>query len=101
MTRDTLDMFNDGERPRGRFGEDEDAPRASRKGATVTGASNLIDLTLELRRDNALSIAVVDPAKPGAKWVFLPKSQIEFEVVGKGVVLVTLPTWLAADKELI
>jgi hypothetical protein len=100
MTRDTLDMFNDGERQRGRFGEDEEQHRPGR-GPRVTGASDLIDLTLELKQDRPLSIGVVDPAKPGAKLVFLPKSQIEFVDKGGGVVEVVMPSWLAKDKGLI
>jgi hypothetical protein len=100
MTRDTLDMFDDGERPRGRFVEDEEQHRPGR-GPRVTGASDLIDLTLELKQDRPLSIGVVDPAKPGAKLVFLPKSQIEFVAKGGGVVEVAMPSWLAKDKGLI
>lgn len=36
-----------------------------------------------------------------AKAVWLPLSQIEYEEKGKGVLIVTLPIWLAEDKELI
>jgi hypothetical protein len=100
MPRDTLDMFNDGEHQRGRFGEDEEQHRPGR-GQRVTGASDLIDLTLELKQDRPLSIGVVDPAKPGTKLVFLPKSQIEFVAKGGGVVEVAMPSWLAKDKGLI
>jgi hypothetical protein len=101
MPRDTLDMFDDGERPRGRFGEDEDDSRTRRGGPRVTGASDLIDLTLQLKQDRPLSIGVIDPAKAGGKIVFLPKSQIEFVNKGGGVVEVAIPFWLAKDKGLI
>jgi len=97
MTRDTFDNFQKPER--GMFGDNERQHRPGR-GPKVTGTSNLIDLTLRLMKDNPLSIAVTDPAKPGAKWIFLPKSQIEYVDKGHGVVEVTLPGWLAADKGL-
>jgi hypothetical protein len=98
MTRDSFDMFQEPER--GRFGENELQHRPG-AGPRVTGASNLIDLTLQLMKDNPLSIAVRDPAHPGAKWVFLPKSQVEFVEKGHGVVEVAMPSWLAKDKGLI
>lgn len=97
MARDAADAF--APRERGRFGENEARPRA--KGATVTGASDLHDFTLRLVKDNPLSIAVTDPAKPNGKWIFLPKSQIEYVAKGHGLVEVTVPEWLAVDKGLL
>jgi hypothetical protein len=98
MTRDSFDMFQKPER--GRFGDNELQHRPGR-GPQVTGASNLIDLKLQLQQDRPLSIAVSDPIKPGSKWVFLPKSLIEYVEEGTGVVVVTLPRSLAHEKGLI
>jgi hypothetical protein len=98
MTRDSFDMF---EKPdRGRFGDNELQHRPGR-GPKVTGASNLIDLTLQLQQDRPLSIMVSDPDKPGSKWIPLPKSLIKYLDVGSGKVLVTLPRSVAAEKGLI
>jgi hypothetical protein len=94
MPRDLYDEFTERE-DRGRFGERERS-RAQR----VTGASDLVDLTLQLRQEKPLAIAITDPAKAGAAWIWLPKSQIEFEKKSAGVVVVTLPEWLAVDKGL-
>ena len=96
--KDTYDMFAPPER--GRFGENETQHRPGR-GPKVTGASDLVDVTLRLMKDNPLSIAVTDPTKVGPKWIFLPKSQVEFVDKGHGVVVVTLPQWLAREKGLI
>lgn len=92
-TRDTYAAMQP--RQRGLFGDAEQA------GPTRAARSNLVDLTLELREDRPLSIAVTDPARPGGKRLFLPKSQIEYEIKAPGVVVVTLPEWLARDKGLI
>jgi hypothetical protein len=95
MTRDTFDNFTPPDR--GRFGENES--ESVRGNDSVR--SNLCDLTLELKEERPLSIAVVDPAKPGMKWAWLPKSQIEFEKKGPSVVEVAMPQWLAKDKGLV
>lgn len=97
MIRDTADMFKTPER--GRFGDNGDDRPGT--GAKVAGASDLIDVTLRLIKNNPLSIAVVDPARFGAKWIFLPKSQIEFIEKSHGLVEVTLPSWLAREKGLV
>jgi hypothetical protein len=96
--KDAADMF--APRARGRCGDNEAQHRPGR-GPKVTGAAGLVDLTLRLVRERPLSIAVTDPAQPGGKWIFLPKSQIEYADKGAGVVEVTLPGWLARDKGLI
>jgi hypothetical protein len=95
--RDTFDMFED--RPRGRFGDGEASDTSIRCNADAR--SDIIDLTLEAKANRPLAIAVVDPAKPGASWVWLPKSKIEIETRGSGVVVVSLPSWLAKEKGLI
>lgn len=67
------------------------------------GASDLVDLTLMLRHDTKpAAIAVSDPAKPQSEWIWLPRSQIEIEHKGRGgIVIVTMPLWLAKDKGLV
>jgi hypothetical protein len=93
MTRDTFDMF---QRPdRGRFGDNE----SIRGNDSVR--SDLVDLTLNFRSETPLAIAVTDPATAKSKWVWLPKSGIEFEAKGKGFVEVTMPASLAKEKGLI
>jgi hypothetical protein len=92
---DTFDRFVP--RERGRFGDNERAPSRPR----VTGASDLVDLTLNLMHEKAMAIAVTDPAKPGGKWIWLPRSQCEFERKGSIVAVVTMPQWLARDKGLV
>lgn len=42
-----------------------------------------------------------DPAKPGTKWEWLPKSKIEFVRKSQSLVEVTMPKWLAKEKGLI
>lgn len=95
MSRDTVDRFRP--RERGLFGDNE---YRSSDAQRLTGASRLHDLTLQLMEERPLSIAVTDPARPGSKWIFLPKSKIEFEVKG-ALVSVTIPEWLAKEKGLI
>ena len=97
--RDTFDMF---EQPdRGRFGDNE-VQHGPGRGPKLTGAFDLVDVTLRLMKDNPLSIAVVDPAKFGkVPWTFLPKSQIEYVMKDATTVEVSMPHWLAREKELI
>ena len=96
MTRDTFDLFQ--EKERGRFGDNESESMRGNDSAR----SDLVDLRLMLREERPLSIAVVDPAKPGAqKWIWLPRSKIEIEFVAAGYVDVTLPAWLAKEKGLV
>lgn len=97
--RDSFDLFTPPDR--GRFGDNEQQIRPGR-GPKVSGASDLVDLTLHLVKDNPLSIAVTDPAKgANQKWIFLPKSQVEYVDKGGGVVEVSMPSWLARDKGLV
>lgn len=96
---DAFDFMKQGERARVRFG-DAGGDEPIRGNDSVR--SDLVDLTLELRQIKPLAIAVSDPAKPhAAPWVWLPKSEIEFERKGKTAVLVTLPEWLAKQKGLV
>jgi len=95
--KDAFEKFQQPER--GRFGDNESAP--SRSHPRVTGASDLVDLTLQLRQEKPLAIAVTDPAKLSLGWVWLPKSQIEYQKRQGAIVVVTLPEWLAKSKGLI
>ncbi len=97
MTRDTFDMFEKSDR--GRFGDNEQHRPGN--GPRVSGASDLVDIALTFKDERPASIAVVDPSKPGSKWIFLPKSQIEFEHGASGSVVVTIPQWLAREKGLV
>jgi hypothetical protein len=95
MTRDTYDMFSPPDR--GRFGDNEQRAPKGR----VTGASDLIDLKLQLRQERPLAIMVSDPAQgANAPWISLPRSQIEYVADG-AFVTVTLPEWLAREKGLV
>ena len=72
--------------------------------------SDLTDLTLALHHETALAVLVSETGdEKKAKW--LPKSKVEVEKTGKvvqgtvgarkfAVVIVTLPEWLAVEKEL-
>jgi hypothetical protein len=93
--RDTYDHFSEPER--GLFGDNELRPARGR----VTGASDLVDIILTLQQVRPLSVMVSDPAKPGGKWISLPKSLIEYRELGKGAVEVTLPESLAREKGLV
>lgn len=68
--------------------------------------SNIIDVTVELKLDdpNKQAIAVWDGKEDedGREiWIWLPRSQIEYEVISAGTAEVQLPEWLAQEKELI
>lgn len=74
----------------------------------VSGASNLIEVCVELRSDDPAkaAIAVFDGKtdENGREvWVWLPRSQIEFDEKDyrKKTITVTLPEWLAEQKGLI
>jgi hypothetical protein len=62
--------------------------------------SDLIDVTLQLHHETAKAILVSeDGDRDNAKW--LPLSQVEIERKERGIVIVTMPEWLAMDKDLI
>lgn len=90
----TIDMFD---RDRDRFGDNESSP------GRVTGTSNLVDVTVYLMHDKPekKAIAVTDPAKPNGGWIWLPRSQIEYVKTEPGIVIVTLPDWLAEKNGLL
>lgn len=101
MIRDTYDMFQDPER--GRFGDNESV----RGNDSVR--SDLCDLDLILHNDNPSKKAIAVSLQgdtPFERWVWLPRSLIEYEKTGIGVngsalVRVTLPERLAKEKGLV
>lgn len=94
MIRDIYDAFHRNE-DRGRFGDNE----SERVRGNDSVRSDLVEIVVLLRMEKPLAIAVSET--DGVKWRWLPKSQIEYEPIGKGFVKVTLPQWLAQQKELI
>jgi len=62
--------------------------------------SDLVDLTMQLHVETPKAIRVSDDGD-AAKAVWLPLSQIEFERKPRGIVIVTLPEWLAIEKGLV
>lgn len=62
--------------------------------------SELIDLTMKKHALTAKAILVSDDGdEKKAKW--LPLSQVEVEEKSQGIVVVTLPEWLAIEKGLV
>lgn len=60
----------------------------------------LVDVTMQLHHETAKAVLVSDDGeRDNAKW--LPLSQIEIERKADGVVIVTLPIWLAKQEGLI
>lgn len=100
--RDTVDMFEQRERERTRFGDNE-----SNDDTQVT-KSNLCDLDLYMHNDNPSKKAIAVSLRnetPFAQWVWLPRSMIEYERTGSVrnvvTVRVTMPESLAAQKGLV
>lgn len=65
------------------------------------GKSDLLDLTMQLHAETPKALLVSDDGiQKNAVW--LPLSQIEYEKKpNSGIVIVTLPEWLAIDKGLV
>lgn len=63
------------------------------------GKSDLIDITMQLHAETAKAILVSDDGDKD-KAVWLPLSQVEIERKAKGIVVVTLPQWLAEQRGL-
>jgi hypothetical protein len=61
--------------------------------------SDLVDLELRIHRETDLAILASDSGDI-AKAVWLPKSQIEIEPNRSGTYTITMPAWLAQEKEL-
>lgn len=110
MTGDTFDKFQPPER--GRFGDNEAAPESHTR-PRVTGASDLKDIEL-LRHAVTERGILVSNGRHGTKPQWLPLSQVEVEDTGRReriwnddyrqsapVVIITMPEWLAREKELL
>jgi hypothetical protein len=62
--------------------------------------SDLIDISVFLHHETQGAVLVSDDGKlQKAKWI--PKSQCEIERQPGGTVILTLPEWLAVEKELV
>lgn len=113
MSRDAFDRFQP--RERGLFGDNEQAEAPGRgPRPRVTNASDLVDITLVLHHqtDRAVLVSITGEE---ARAVWLPKSRIEVERTGGGIVgtrkdgaqmsletvVVTVPEGLAKDKGLL
>lgn len=63
-------------------------------------SAKLCDLELHLHAETDKAILVsTDGNADNAKWV--PKSQCEYEVKKRNLIVVTMPEYLATDKELV
>lgn len=62
--------------------------------------SDLLDITVQLHHETPKAILVSDDGDKD-KAVWLPFSQCEVERKSGGIVIVTLPEWLATDKGLV
>lgn len=71
------------------------------------GQQQLIDIACHVVAERDLAIAIIDGTteevngRERQKWFWLPRSQIEIEKQRAGSYIVTLPEWLALEKELI
>ncbi len=62
--------------------------------------SDLIDISVFLHHETQGAVLVSDDGElQKAKWI--PKSQCEIERQPGGTVILTLPEWLAIEKELV
>jgi hypothetical protein len=66
----------------------------------MTGNSDLVDLTLQLHAETEMAILVSDDGDK-ARAIWLPLSRCEIERKSAGVVIVTLPEWLATQRGLV
>lgn len=62
--------------------------------------SNLVDLELHRHHETEKAILVSDDGD-SSKAVWLPKSAVEVEENGRGIVVVTIPERLAIEKGLL
>jgi len=62
--------------------------------------SDLYDIEMQLHHETGKAVLVSDDGdRDNAVW--LPKASIEIEPKSKGVIVVTLPEWLAVEKGLL
>ena len=67
---------------------------------SVLAKDRVVDLELHIHASTERTIKVSLHDEPAA-GVWLPKSQIESEPIGKNLFTVTLPEWLAIEKGLV
>ena len=60
-------------------------------------ADKVVDVTGEIHGETERAVRFFD----GDRTVWLPKSQIEISEEGDGTVTVSMPEWLAIEKELV
>ena len=63
--------------------------------------SDLTDLTLHLHQETDRALLVSDDPTDVDRRVWLPKSQVEYEIKPGGIVELTLPEWLAIERRLV
>lgn len=67
----------------------------------IEGKVELVDVTVKVHHSTDKAILVSDTDDKDAKKVWLPYSQIEVEMKSEGIAEITMPEWLAMEKELI
>ena len=56
--------------------------------------SDLIDIAVQVKGETQSAYRVYD----GKRTEWVPKSQVELDIVGKASAILTLPEWLALEK---
>ena len=56
--------------------------------------SDLIDIAVQVKGETQSAYYVYD----GKRTEWVPKSQVELDIVGKSSAILTLPVWLATEK---
>lgn len=60
----------------------------------------LVDVTMHVHTETAAAVLASDDGEEG-NAVWLPKSQIEMEPLGKNTYEITMPAWLAGKHKLL
>lgn len=66
----------------------------------MSGKSDLIDITMQLHAETSKAVLVSDDGDK-TKAIWLPLSQVEIDRKADGVVIVTMPEWLATQRGLV
>ncbi len=66
----------------------------------MAGNSDLVDITMQVHARTAKAIRVSDDGDE-AKAIWLPLSQVEVEEKRDGMIIVTMPEWLAIQRGLV
>ena len=69
-------------------------------GGGMSGKSDLIDLTMQLHAETGKAVLVSDDGDK-VRAIWLPLSQVEIERKASGIVVVTMPEWLAIQRGLV